>query len=269
MDYEMNFGNRKKKGRKTVKRTKKGTKEVFLRMKEFDNDPRVKGRAYRKARVGSSSRSYNLRQDKSKFKKVVKVNGTVIYKGPPPSKSKRAGFGCGGSCRTGFGKLSALHQGMSPYSSKFGSLHDSLSIMSPYTPSSAKFGIPLSTLDSFQSTYTPTQTTVRTANVAAKFGEALKQYPSLSTKFGAGGKHKSSMYRNSSPPSFSFAPKPHNFLYSKPKSSYSKPKSSKSPTFSFSPFKQRRSVKFGCGGSRSTGFGCNNTRFGGGYGKLF
>ena len=124
-------------------------------MKEFDNDPRVKGRAYRKARVGSSSRSYNLRQDKSKFKKVVKVNGTVIYKGPPPSKSKRAGFGCGGSCRTGFGKLSALHQGMSPYSSKFGSLHDSLSIMSPYTPS-AKFGIPLSTLDSFQSTYSAT-----------------------------------------------------------------------------------------------------------------
>ena len=57
MDNEMNFGNRKKKGskRKTVKRTKKGTKEVFLRMKEFDNDPRVKGRAYRKARVGSSS----------------------------------------------------------------------------------------------------------------------------------------------------------------------------------------------------------------------
>ena len=267
MDYEMNFGNRKKKGRKTVKRTKKGTKEVFLRMKEFDNDPRVKGRAYRKARVGSSSRSYNLRQDKSKFKKVVKVNGTVIYKGPPPSKSKRAGFGCGGSCRTGFGKLSALHQGMSPYSSKFGSLHDSLSIMSPYTPSSAKFGIPLSTLDSFQSTYTPTQTTVRTADVAAKFGEALNQYPSLSTKFGAGGKSKSFMYRNPPPPTFSFKPKSHSFLYSKPKSS--KPKSSKSPTFSFSPFKQRRSVKFGCGGSRSTGFGCNNTRFGGGYGKLF
>ena len=224
-------------------------------MKEFDNDPRVKGRAYRKARVGSSSRSYNLRQDKSKFKKVVKVNGTVIYKGPPPSKSKRAGFGCGGSCRTGFGKLSALHQGMSPYSSKFGSLHDSLSIMSPYTPS-AKFGIPLSTLDSFQSTYTPTQTTVRTADVAAKFGEALNQYPSLSHKFGAKTpkiSFKPHKYLNSKTPMFSFAPRP---LASKPWSS--KQRSSKP-----------RRVKFGCGGSRSTGFGCNSTRFGGGYGKLF
>ena len=234
-NYEMKFGNRTKRGskRKTVKRTKKGTKEVFLRMKEFDNDPRVKGRAYRKARVSRTSRSYNLRQDKSKFKKVVKVNGTVIYKGPPPSKSKRAGFGCGGSCRTGFGNLSKLHQGMSPYSSKFGSLHDSLSIMSPYTPS-AKFGIPLSTLDSFQSTYTPTQTTMRTADVAAKFGEALKQYPSLSTKFG----------------------------------------SRRTPSFSFGPRTGfgcggSRSTGFGCGGSRKIGFGSKRTRFGGGYGKLF
>ena len=241
-DYEMDFGNRKKRGskRKTVKRTKKGTREVFLRMKEFDNDPRVKGRAYRKARVGSSSRSYNLHQDKSKFKKVVKVNGTVIYKGPPPSKSRRAGFGCGGSCRSGFGDLTKLHQEMSPYSTKFGSLHDSLSIMSPYAPSdSAKFGIPLSTLDSFQSTYTPTQTTMRTADVAAKFGAALKQHPSLSYKFGANDKPHSS----------------------------NKPHSMHNSTFSFSA--KPRGVKFGCGGSRSTRFGSKRTRFGGGYGKLF
>ena len=232
----MNFGNRKKKGRKTVKRTKKGTKEVFLRMKEFDNDPRVKGRAYRKARVSRTSRSYNLRQDKSKFKKVVKVNGTVIYKGPPPSKSKRAGFGCGGSCRTGFGNLSKLHQGMSPYSSKFGSLHDSLSIMSPYTPS-AKFGIPLSTLDSFQSTYSAT--TQRTNDIAAKFGDALNTRKSLAPKFGMVNKSKTGFGCGcGGKPGFGCG----------------------------------KTHGFGCVGTRRASFGCGGSRrasFGGGYGKLF
>ena len=205
-------------------------------MKEFDNDPRVKGRAYRKARVSRTSRSYNLRQDKSKFKKVVKVNGTVIYKGPPPSKSKRAGFGCGGSCRTGFGNLSKLHQGMSPYSSKFGSLHDSLSIMSPYTPS-AKFGIPLSTLDSFQSTYSAT--TQRTNDIAAKFGDALNTRKSLAPKFGMVNKSKTGFGCGCG----------------------GKPGFGCGKTHGFGRSGSRR-ASFGCGGSRRASFG-------GGYGKLF
>ena len=78
---------------------------------------------------------------------------------------------------------------------------------------------------------------MRTADVAAKFGAALKQHPSLSYKFGANDKPHSS-HKPHSINTFSFAAKPHG-------------------------------VRFGCGGSRSTRFGSKRTRFGGGYGKLF
>ena len=84
---------------------------------------------------------------------------------------------------------------------------------------------------------------MRTADVAAKFGAALKQHPSLSYKFGANDKPHSS---------------------NKPHSSH-KPHSSNTFSFAAKP----RGVRFGCGGSRSTRFGSKRTRFGGGYGKLF
>ena len=227
---------------------KKGSREVFLRFKEFDNDPRIQGTAYRKGRVGKNSRHYNTVQDKSKFKKVDTVGGVAIYKGPSPKRSgslrrkhrrRRAGFGCGGSCRTGFGKLSALHQGMSPYdtnNTKFGNLHDSLSIMSPYTPS-AKFGIPLSTLDSFQSTYSAT--TQRTNDIAAKFGDALNTRKSLAPKFGMVNKSKTGFGCGCG----------------------GKPGFGCGKTHGFGRSGSRR-ASFGCGGSRRASFG-------GGYGKLF
>ena len=58
MEYEMEFGNTSRKRSRSrsrvrsARRGKNGSREVFLRFKEFDNDPRIQGTAYRKGRVG-------------------------------------------------------------------------------------------------------------------------------------------------------------------------------------------------------------------------
>ena len=205
-DFSFGFGKRVRKGKKRSNSNKK--KHTYIQLQDFFSK-KFNAPIYRRASVNKSHPSYGKHRDSDfvslgKFKtnqgtrhvfmkrkdQVHGSNAKHYYRKNSNSTKfgccgRSTGFGCGSNSGCCFGEMTKLYQFASPRSgAKFGQDLQQISSPYQYQPKPVRFGIPLSPLDTFQSSYTQTPTTKTTNQFIAKFGEAIHKDRNLSTKFG-------------------------------------------------------------------------------------